>query len=55
MIAHRLNTIMFCDDVLVLEKGEVLEYGSVEKLKNNSDSHFGGMLSKADEIQEALI
>ena len=41
IIAHRLNTIMFCDDILVLDEGEILEYGSLENLKNDPGSHFG--------------
>lgn len=54
MIAHRMNTIMFCDNILVLDKGEILEYDSIENLKNDPSSHFGEMLLKADEIAEAL-
>merc|ERR1711953_1500375 len=33
MIAHRLNTIMFCDKVLVLGEGREIEFGDLEELK----------------------
>jgi len=53
MIAHRLNTIMFCNKVLVLSDGEIIEYGSTKKLQNDPNSYFGQMLKK-NEIAEAL-
>ena len=55
MIAHRLNTILHCDRVLVLDKGKVLEYGETEHLKSQPDSHFAQMLSKADELVRNLV
>ena len=55
MIAHRLNTILHCDRVLVLEKGRVLEYGETEALRAQPDSHFAQMLSKADELVRNLV
>lgn len=54
MIAHRLNTIMFCNKVLVLDKGKMIEYGSTKKLQNDPDSYFGQMLQKTADIQEVL-
>lgn len=54
MIAHRLNTIMFCDKVLVLDKGKIIEYGSTKKLQNDPTSYFGKMLQKSTDIEEAL-
>jgi len=54
MIAHRLNTIMFADDVLVLNEGKVLEYGEVSKLKNDEKSFFGKLLKRDKEIKEML-
>jgi len=53
MIAHRLNTIMFCDKILVLSKGEIIEYGSTKKLQNDPNSFFGQML-RNNELDEAL-
>ena len=38
----------------MLEQGEVLEFDDLDKLKGNSESHFGKMLKKSDEINESL-
>ena len=54
MIAHRLNTIMHCDKILVLEAGVVLEYGDTDKLKQDKTSRFSQMLAKYDEMNQAL-
>ena len=32
MIAHRLSTVKNCDNILLLEKGEIKEQGTFEKL-----------------------
>jgi ABC-type bacteriocin/lantibiotic exporter with double-glycine peptidase domain len=37
MIAHRLSTIKKCDNILLLEKGELKEQGTFEKLIQTSD------------------
>lgn len=54
MIAHRLNTIMFCNKILVLDQGSLLEFDELEVLKNDPESHFGGMLKKTEDVQAAL-
>lgn len=45
-IAHRLNTIIKSDKVLVLSHGEVLEYDSPAALMERPDSHFSGLLKE---------
>merc|ERR1711953_1525806 len=43
-IAHRIDTILWYDKVLVLDHGKVLEYGSPEDLSKNEDSAFKALL-----------
>nr|XP_022323792.1 multidrug resistance-associated protein 1-like isoform X1 [Crassostrea virginica]XP_022323793.1 multidrug resistance-associated protein 1-like isoform X1 [Crassostrea virginica]XP_022323794.1 multidrug resistance-associated protein 1-like isoform X1 [Crassostrea virginica] len=47
-IAHRLNTIMDYDKVLVLDQGLVKEYDSPENLLKNKSSAFYGMAKDAN-------
>ncbi|XP_023212655.1 multidrug resistance-associated protein 1-like [Centruroides sculpturatus] len=46
-IAHRLNTIMDYDRVLVLDKGIIKEFDSPENLLQNKESLFYGMAKDA--------
>ncbi|AES64141.2 putative xenobiotic-transporting ATPase [Medicago truncatula] len=44
IIAHRLNTIIDCDRVLLLDGGKVLEYNTPEELLSNEGSAFSKMV-----------
>ncbi len=39
-IAHRLSTVMGSDQLIVLEKGKIIESGSPEKFMENKDSYL---------------
>merc|ERR1711862_219629 len=54
MIAHRLNTIMECDKILVLNKGELQEYDYLENLIANPNSEFGRMVAVNKEVKKYI-
>ena len=47
-IAHRLNTIMACDKVLVMEAGRVAELDAPDALRRTPGSIFGRLCDAAD-------
>jgi len=44
IIAHKLHTLHRADDVLILEKGNVIEYGRRAQLASDTTSHFYQLL-----------
>ncbi|KAA6390531.1 MAG: putative Multidrug resistance-associated protein [Streblomastix strix] len=44
VIAHRLNTIMNSDRIMVMSEGRVAEIDSPQNLKSNVDSAFNGLI-----------
>ncbi|KAG2112527.1 P-loop containing nucleoside triphosphate hydrolase protein [Suillus clintonianus] len=53
-IAHRLNTIMESDRVLVLDAGRIAEFESPQKLLENKSSIFRSMAMEAGLVQAQL-
>lgn len=47
-IAHRLNTIMSSDKILVMDHGEVAEFDKPEVLKQNKKSEFRRLLKSIE-------
>lgn len=47
VIAHRIDTIMDCDNLLVLSSGQLVEQGSPSYLCNHQGSMFAGMVAMA--------
>ncbi|OPJ55672.1 ABC transporter ATP-binding protein [Clostridium oryzae] len=52
IIAHRLGTVEKADDILILDKGSVLEYGTRKDLIRNKNSRLNELLNYG--IEEAL-
>lgn len=50
-IAHRLQTIIDYDKVLVLDKGEVVEYGDPYDLIRMEDGTFKGMCEMSGDFE----
>jgi ATP-binding cassette, subfamily B, bacterial len=44
VIAHRLETLMVCDHIAVIENGEIVEFGDRESLIANPESRFATLL-----------
>ncbi len=49
IVAHRLATVAYADDILVLEDGQVLEHGPRLALAADPASRFAGLLRVATE------
>ncbi len=45
IIAHRLHTVSTVDDILILEHGQVREYGPRQQLASDSTSHYTRLLA----------
>jgi len=46
-IAHRLETILNCDSVALLNEGRLVEHGRVADLLSNDESAFGKLVRQA--------
>jgi ABC-type multidrug transport system fused ATPase/permease subunit len=49
IVAHRLSTFAYADDILVIEDGEVVEHGPRLELAADPDSHYSSLLRVAAE------
>lgn len=52
IIAHRLGTVQRADEIMVLERGRVLEHGPRARLATDPTSHFAHLLQTG--LEEAL-
>jgi ATP-binding cassette, subfamily B, bacterial len=53
IIAHRLHTVHRADYIMILERGQVLEYGERDKLADDPSSRFSYLLKTG--MEEVLI
>ncbi|XP_051715807.1 ATP-binding cassette sub-family C member 5 isoform X1 [Ctenopharyngodon idella] len=49
VIAHRLNTVLNCDRIMVLDQGQILEFDTPSNLLANENSCFHAMMEAAEE------
>jgi ATP-binding cassette, subfamily B, bacterial len=54
VIAHRLETLDICDDILVLSHGQLVEYGPRLTLAADPDSHYARLRAAGAESEELL-
>lgn len=55
-IAHRLNTIIYYDKILVLDYGNIKEYSTPKELILNEESFLGNLIRETGkEYQERMI
>ncbi|HET9907326.1 MAG TPA: ABC transporter ATP-binding protein [Anaerolineales bacterium] len=52
IIAHRLGTVQRADEIMILESGDVIEYGERKQLAAESQSRFYGLLQTG--LEEVL-
>ena len=53
VIAHRLATVLRADDILILENGEIVEYGPQAELRRDPASRFSHLLQVG--LDEVLV
>ena len=49
IVAHRLSTVLDCEQVMVMEGGECLELGKPDTLRRNPASRLSQLLKAASE------
>ncbi|XP_077987353.1 ATP-binding cassette sub-family C member 5-like isoform X2 [Glandiceps talaboti] len=54
IIAHRLNTVLNCDKILVMDNGKVLEFDKPDVLLASQTSRFSIMMAAAETTKEYL-
>ncbi|KAK9680179.1 ABC transporter transmembrane region [Popillia japonica] len=54
-IAHRLNTVMDSDKILVMDAGEAVEFDVPHQLLNNPDGYLTKMVKETGSVMEAKL
>ena len=54
-VAHRLDTVIGSDRILVMKGGEVVEFGHPHVLLQNREGHFSGMVAATGRVKEGAL
>lgn len=54
-IAHRLNTVMDSDIIIVMEAGEVVEFGQPHELLQKPEGYLNKMVRETDKNMESKL
>ncbi len=54
-IAHRLDSIIDCDRVLVLDQGQLVEYDRPQVLLKDEAGIFSGMIAQTGQSSSAML
>jgi ATP-binding cassette subfamily B protein len=52
IIAHRLRTVQRADEIMILQGGRIAEHGTRERLANDPNSRFYGLLQTGLDVRE---
>jgi ABC-type multidrug transport system fused ATPase/permease subunit len=55
VIAHRINTVIDMDRIMVLHEGNLVEFDTPQNLLADSDSHFAKMVEATGESSAAFL
>jgi ATP-binding cassette subfamily C (CFTR/MRP) protein 1 len=55
IIAHRLNTVIDCDRILVMDSGRAVEFGSAAELLKEQDGVFSSMVASTGELSAQFL
>jgi ATP-binding cassette subfamily B protein len=55
IIAHRLKTLQWVDEIMILDKGQVIEYGDRQKLERSVTSYFHQLLQQGLDTIDAQL
>ncbi|MBE0698708.1 MAG: ATP-binding cassette domain-containing protein, partial [Anaerolineaceae bacterium] len=53
IVAHRLHTVHRADEIMILDNGQILEYGPRKQLAGDANSHFYSLLQTG--LEEVLV
>jgi len=54
-VAHRLDTIIDSDDIVVMRNGQIIEHGSPKELLQLEHSHFSSLVNETGKNYSSFL